>query len=91
MLLSQSVPHEFYIYLSQHCQSDCELVHRNALDGLIKIARTEGPAQLWRGTDLSLAVCVPAMAVYFPLYDYSLQHLQSSGGPDFDNLQIVEM
>ena len=52
---------------------------RNALDGLIKIARTEGPAQLWRGTDLSLAVCVPAIAVYFPLYEHALQHLQSAG------------
>ena len=52
---------------------------RNALDGLIKIARTEGPAQRWRGTDLSLAVCVPAIAVYFPLYEHALQHLQSAG------------
>ena len=60
--------------------------HRNALDGLIKIARTEGPAQLWRGTDLSLAVCVPAMAVYFPLYDYALQHLQLSGVPTLHNV-----
>ena len=49
------------------------------MDGLIKIARTEGPAQLWRGTDLSLAVCVPAIAVYFPLYEHALQHLQSAG------------
>ena len=49
------------------------------MDGLIKIARTEGPAQLWRGTDLSLAVCVPAIAVYFPLYEHPMQHLQSAG------------
>ena len=54
-------------------------MYRNAIDGLIKIARVEGPAQLWRGTDLSLAVCVPAIALYFPLYEHALQHLQSSG------------
>ena len=54
-------------------------IYRNAIDVLIKIARVEGPAQLWRGTDLSLAVCVPAIALYFPLYEHALQHLQSSG------------
>ena len=58
------------------------------MDGLIKIARTEGPAQLWRGTDLSLAVCVPAIAVYFPLYEHALQHLQASGRHSFlDHMQ----
>ena len=28
---------------------------------------------------MSLAVCVPAIAVYFPLYEHALQHLQSAG------------
>lgn len=55
--------------------------HRSALDGLLRIARNEGPGVLWRGTDLSLLVAVPMVAMYFPLYDSLLQRCQNAGVP----------
>ncbi len=54
-------------------------LHRSALDGLMRIARNEGPGVLWRGTDLSLLVAVPMVAMYFPLYDSLLQRCQNAG------------
>ena len=56
-------------------------VHRSALDTLLRIARNEGPGVLWRGTDLSLLVAVPMVAMYFPLYDSLLQRCNSAGMP----------
>ncbi|BDA47153.1 Solute carrier family 25 member 40 [Coccomyxa sp. Obi] len=53
--------------------------YRSALDGLLRIARHEGPGVLWRGTDLSLLVAVPMVAMYFPLYDSLLQRFQTAG------------
>ncbi|CAL8471779.1 g11321 [Coccomyxa elongata] len=52
--------------------------YRSALDGLLRIARHEGPGVLWRGTDLSLLVAVPMVAMYFPLYDSLLQRFQAA-------------
>ena len=53
---------------------------RSALEGLLRIARHEGPAVLWRGTDVSLMVAVPMVMLYFPLYETLLQRLQQSAG-----------
>ncbi len=61
------------------CAESILLSCRSALDGLLRIAKHEGPGVLWRGTDLSLLVAVPMVAMYFPLYDSLLQSFQSAG------------
>jgi solute carrier family 25 protein 39/40 len=53
---------------------------RSALEGLLRIARYEGPAVLWRGTDVSLMVAVPMVMLYFPLYETLLERCQQSAG-----------
>ncbi len=41
----------------------------STLDGLKKIARTEGPTTLWRGLSPTLLMSVPANVIYFTGYD----------------------
>lgn len=52
---------------------------RSALEGLQRIARQEGLAVLWRGTDVSLLVAVPMVSLYFPLYDVLLKNCLAAG------------
>ncbi|KAK9834466.1 hypothetical protein WJX74_002312 [Apatococcus lobatus] len=59
-------------------------LHRPAISGstfgtLGKIARAEGVYALWRGTEASLLITVPLIALYLPLYDNLLQSLQGAG------------
>lgn len=41
----------------------------STLDGLKKIARSEGPTTLWRGLSPTLAMSIPANVIYFTGYD----------------------
>lgn len=41
----------------------------STLDGLKKIARTEGPTTLWRGLSPTLVMSIPANVIYFTGYD----------------------
>jgi hypothetical protein len=58
------------------CGPACSTVYTGTLDGLRKIARTEGMAVLWRGTDVALLMAIPMVGIYLPLYDYLLAELQ---------------
>ncbi len=52
---------------------------RSIFGTLGKIARAEGAAALWRGTEASLLITVPLVALYLPLYDNLLEVLQGAG------------
>ena len=52
---------------------------RSIFGTLGKIARTEGGAALWRGTEASLLITVPLIALYLPLYDTLLEGLHGAG------------
>ncbi|GAB4824221.1 hypothetical protein N2152v2_011267 [Parachlorella kessleri] len=58
------------------CGPACSTVYTGTLDGLRKIARTEGLAVLWRGTDVALMMAIPMVGIYLPLYDYLVAELQ---------------
>ncbi|KAK9864769.1 hypothetical protein WJX84_011121 [Apatococcus fuscideae] len=53
--------------------------HRSTFGMLGRIARQEGVHALWRGTEASLLITVPLVALYLPLYDSLLQSLQGAG------------
>ncbi|KAI3979277.1 hypothetical protein MKX01_007753 [Papaver californicum] len=50
------------------CPPDC-FQYKGTLDVFNKIIRQEGIARLWRGTNAGLALAVPTVAIYLPLYD----------------------
>lgn len=52
---------------------------RSTFGTLGKIAQKEGVYALWRGTEASLLITVPLIALYLPLYDTLLQGLQGAG------------
>ena len=52
---------------------------RSTFGTLGKIAQKEGVYALWRGTEASLLITVPLIALYLPLYDTLLQSLQGAG------------
>ncbi|KAK9830257.1 hypothetical protein WJX72_010630 [[Myrmecia] bisecta] len=53
--------------------------YSSGIDGFQKIIRHEGLQTLWRGTDLAVAISVPFMALYLPLYDYLHQRGEALG------------
>ncbi|XP_027115365.1 mitochondrial carrier protein MTM1-like [Coffea eugenioides] len=43
--------------------------YKGTLDVLYRVVRQEGFTRLWRGTNASLALAVPSVGIYMPLYD----------------------
>ncbi|KAI3960873.1 hypothetical protein MKW92_014832 [Papaver armeniacum] len=50
------------------CPPDC-FTYKGTLDVFNKIIQQEGIARLWRGTNAGLALAVPTVAIYLPMYD----------------------
>ncbi|CAH9097210.1 unnamed protein product [Cuscuta europaea] len=50
------------------CSSDSAR-YKGTVDVLSKVIRQEGFTRLWRGTIASLALAVPSVGIYLPLYD----------------------
>ncbi|XP_058225687.1 mitochondrial carrier protein MTM1-like isoform X2 [Rhododendron vialii] len=50
------------------CHPDCSR-YTGTMDVFYKVVRQEGLARLWRGTNASLALAVPTVAIYLPCYD----------------------
>ncbi|KAK6158842.1 hypothetical protein DH2020_006156 [Rehmannia glutinosa] len=57
------------------CSPDCTR-YRGTLDVFYKIIQQEGFSRLWRGTNASLALAVPSMGIYMPLYDIFRNYLE---------------
>ncbi|KAL3381461.1 hypothetical protein AABB24_001536 [Solanum stoloniferum] len=43
--------------------------YKGTLDVFYKVIRQEGFTRLWRGTNASLTLAIPSVAIYLPLYD----------------------
>ncbi|XP_047318215.1 mitochondrial carrier protein MTM1 [Impatiens glandulifera] len=50
------------------CPRDCSR-YKSTVDVFYKVIRQEGISRLWRGTNASLALAVPTVGIYLPLYD----------------------
>ncbi|KAL6575664.1 hypothetical protein OROHE_001041 [Orobanche hederae] len=57
------------------CSPDCTH-YRGTLDVFYKIIEQEGLSRLWRGTNASLALAVPSVGIYMPLYDIFRNYLE---------------
>lgn len=57
------------------CTPDC-MRYRGTLDLLYKVIRQEGFSRLWRGTYASLALAIPSVGIYMPLYDIFRNHME---------------
>ncbi|GAA0145714.1 hypothetical protein LIER_36170 [Lithospermum erythrorhizon] len=63
--------HPFYnrsVMGSGTCSAECSR-YKGTVDVFYKVVREEGFTRLWRGTNASLALAVPSVGVYLPLYD----------------------
>ncbi|KAG8391913.1 hypothetical protein BUALT_Bualt01G0236400 [Buddleja alternifolia] len=58
------------------CSPDCTR-YRGTLDLFYKIIRQEGLSRLWRGTNASLALAVPSVGIYMPLYDIFRNYMEN--------------
>ncbi|XP_020553496.1 mitochondrial carrier protein MTM1 isoform X3 [Sesamum indicum] len=57
------------------CSPDCTR-YRGTFDVLYKVIRQEGFSRLWRGTNASLALAVPSVGIYMPLYDILRNYME---------------
>ncbi|KZV21880.1 Mitochondrial substrate carrier family protein [Dorcoceras hygrometricum] len=57
------------------CSPECTR-YRGTLDVFYKVVRQEGFLRLWRGTNASLALAVPSVAIYMPLYDIFRNYME---------------
>ncbi|KAL2468796.1 Mitochondrial carrier protein MTM1 [Forsythia ovata] len=51
-------------------------VIREQLDVFYKVVRQEGFTKLWRGTNASLALAIPSVGIYMPLYDIFRSYME---------------
>ncbi len=56
-------------------------MYEGSLDVARRLVRHEGWASLWRGTGTTLAMAVPAVAVYLPAYDALQSAFAAAGAP----------
>ncbi|KAL0397976.1 UNVERIFIED_CONTAM: Mitochondrial carrier protein MTM1 [Sesamum calycinum] len=65
-----------WIYcLSTTRSPDCTC-YRGTLDVFYKVIQQEGFSRLWRGTVASLALAIPSVGIYMPLYDIFRNYLE---------------
>ncbi|EPS66355.1 hypothetical protein M569_08422, partial [Genlisea aurea] len=57
------------------CSPDCTR-YKGTLDVLCKVVRQEGFSRLWRGTNASLALAIPSVGIYMPLYDIFRNYME---------------
>ncbi|XP_022895851.1 mitochondrial carrier protein MTM1-like isoform X1 [Olea europaea var. sylvestris] len=67
------------------CSPDCSR-YKGTLDVLYKVVSQEGFTKLWRGTNASLALAIPSVGIYMPLYDIFRNHMEVLTRQDFPNL-----
>ncbi len=56
-------------------------IHDGSVETARRIVRHEGWRALWRGTGPTLAMAVPSVAVYLPVYDVLQAHISAAGAP----------
>lgn len=71
------------LYKGRLCARKQAFFCRSALDGILRIARHEGTAGLWRGTEMTLLISIPMIALYLPLYDSLHRRLVDLGARHF--------
>eukprot|EP00897_Mesotaenium_endlicherianum_P004364 jgi/Mesen1/3956/ME000209S02967 len=54
--------------------------YRSTWDVMMKITRQEGVGRLWRGTNAGLALAIPTVGIYLPVYDILREALET--GPN---------
>ncbi|KAL2511308.1 Mitochondrial substrate carrier family protein [Abeliophyllum distichum] len=57
------------------CSPECSR-YKGTLDVFNKVVRQEGFLKLWRGTNASLALAVPSVGIYLPLYDIFRNYME---------------
>lgn len=62
-----------------YCASELCSRFNSTWQGFMTISRNEGPATLWRGMSLTLAMAVPANVIYFTGYEYIRDHSPYNG------------
>jgi solute carrier family 25 protein 39/40 len=56
-------------------------IHDGSVETARRIIRHEGVTALWRGAGPTLAMAVPSVAVYLPVYDALHAHISAAGAP----------
>ncbi|CAI9768855.1 unnamed protein product [Fraxinus pennsylvanica] len=67
------------------CSPDCSR-YKGTLDVFYKVVRQEGFTKLWRGTNASLALAIPSVGIYMPLYDIFRNYMEVLTRQDVPNL-----
>ncbi|CAI9764160.1 unnamed protein product [Fraxinus pennsylvanica] len=57
------------------CSPDCSR-YKGTFDVFYKVVRQEGFTKLWRGTNASLALAIPSVGIYMPLYDIFRSYME---------------
>jgi len=68
-----------YVLCPPTCSMTTAAHGQGALATARALVRKEGIVSLWRGTDAALLMQVPAVAIYLPLYDATLDALRTAG------------